>query len=122
MKSLLLSLSILCFVILSTVFVSLHTNELLADLESSVLLLCEDGCDKESSQIKEIEREYESIKTHLVLFTRQSDVESIEEHLSDIKSYAKANDPAGMINAKSRLILHIRQLRRLSEFGIEAIF
>ena len=68
------------------------------------------------------EDEYKRLKTYLIIFMHENDVKDIEMHISDIKSAAKSNDTAGVVTAKNRLRLHIRQLRRLSTFSIEAIF
>jgi hypothetical protein len=53
---------------------------------------------------------------------RCEDTESVEEYVADLKSAVKSRDDNGIIAAKSRLMLHIEQLRRLSVFNIEAIF
>jgi hypothetical protein len=46
----------------------------------------------------------------------------LEMYIEDIKSAALENDETALLSAKSRLKLHIEQLRRLSAFSFEAIF
>ena len=123
MKSLICSIVILCFVVFGTVFVALYTDQRLEQF--SYLILNEvpqDDCEASYLGAENIEREYNSIKTFLILFIRENEVRDIEMHISDIKSAATSNDTVGVITAKNRLMLHIRQLRRLSTFSIEAIF
>jgi hypothetical protein len=105
------------------VFVALYTDQRLEQF--SYLILNEvptDDCEASYLGAENIEREYNSIKTFLILFIRENEVRDIEMHISDIKSAAKSNDTVGVITAKNRLMLHIGQLRRLSTFSIEAIF
>lgn len=122
MKSLIISLAILSSVIVTTILSAVYTDKLLGELEDTVLDLCEDGCDESNGKISKIENEYDRIKTYLILFSRQNDVQRIEEYISDIKSSHNSGDTDGLISAKSRLLLHVRQQRRLSRLGIEAIF
>jgi hypothetical protein len=123
MKSLICSILILCFIIILTVFVAFYTDK---RLESFIALVNEeipsDDCADAYIGALKVEKEYEGIKTHLILFMRENEVRDIEMHISDIKSAAKADDLSSLIAAKSRLTLHMQQLRRLSTFGIEAIF
>lgn len=123
MKALISSIIILCFVVFGTVFVALYTDQRL-DRFSDLIAeeISEDDCAVAYLGAEDIKREYESIKTYLILFMRENEVRDIEMHISDIKSAAKSNDSAGVITAKNRLLLHIGQLRRLSTFSIEAIF
>ena len=69
-----------------------------------------------------IEEEYSHIRKYVILFIHDDEVREIEEHISDIKSSADADESGDAITAKNRLILHIKQLRRLSKFSAEAIF
>lgn len=117
MKTLIASILILCSVIITTVFVTVHTDKLLSRLEYAI--------DSESDGTKKgtdkIEDEYRRIKTHLDLFLYDTDVCELEAYIEDIKSAAQEDDTTELITAKNRLRLHIRQLRRLSAFSIEAI-
>ena len=123
MKVLISSIVILCFVVLGTVFVALYTDQRLEQFSYLILNeVQEDDCEASYLGAENIEREYDSIKSYLILFIRKNEVRDIEMHISDIKSAAKSNDTVGVITAKNRLLLHIRQLRRLSTFSIEAIF
>ena len=123
MKSLICSIVILCSVIILTVFVAFYTDR---QLDRFIDLVDEeipsDDCAVAYLGASKVEKEYESIKTYLILFMRENEVRDIEMHISDIKSAAKADDLPSLIAAKSRLTLHIGQLRRLSTFSIEAIF
>ncbi len=123
MKTLISSIIILCFLVSGTVFVALYTDQRL-DRFSNLITdeVSENDCAAAYLGAEDIEREYESIKTYLILFMRENEVRDIEMHISDIKSAAKSNDSAGVVTAKNRLLLHIGQLRRLSTFSIEAIF
>ena len=69
-----------------------------------------------------VEEEYKHIRKYVILFIHDDEVREIEEHISDIKSSANADELGDSITAKNRLILHIKQLRRLSKFSAEAIF
>lgn len=123
MKALILSSTILLCVILSTVLVALCSNKLLSDMyediESTVTV---DDLEGAYGSIERIKADYEEKKSFFILFMRGKDTEGIEAYIDDVKSAIVANDDAGFITAKSRLLLHIEQLRRLSVFNLESIF
>ena len=123
MKTLISSIVILCSVVFGAVFVALYTDQRLERFSDLILdEVPEDDCTAAYLGAEDLEREYKSIKTYLILFMRKNEVRDIEMHISDIKSAAKSEDTVGVITAKNRLMLHIGQLRRLSTFSIEAIF
>ena len=122
MKSLICALIILCSVIISTVFVAVHTDRILSDFEKAIDENITDNSAEALSGIEQTENEYQSIKPFLILFMRENDVKEIEMYIEDMRSAAKEEDNAALTEAKSRLKLHIRQLRRLSAFSMEAIF
>lgn len=123
MKALILSSTILLCVILSTVLVALCSSKLLSDMyediESTVTVNDLEGA---YGSIERIEADYEEKKSFFILFMRGKDTECIEAYIDDVKSAIVANDDKGFITAKSRLLLHIEQLRRLSVFNLESIF
>lgn len=121
MKSLVYSIILLSSIILSTVLAATYTDKRLEDFGRTVSELREDS-EKAYLDAIRIEEKYEKIKLSLTLFMNENDVREIEMHISDIKSAAKANDLTGIVSAKSHLMLHTEQLRRLSVFSIEAIF
>lgn len=125
MKSLFLSLGILLTVITVSVFGAFFTDKKLASFYEAI----ENAIPEESNSTKEvhegaikIESEYEKLKKYIILFIQDDGVREIEEHISDIKSSAKRDELADAMTSKSRLLLHIKQLRRLSKFSSEAIF
>ena len=50
------------------------------------------------------------------------DMKEIEMYIEDIRSAAKEDERIAITEAKSRLKLHIYQLRRLSVFSMESVF
>ena len=123
MKSLICSIILLCSVIAMTIFVGSYTDRQLkhfADLIDAKIP--NENTSAAYRGAEEMEQEYENIKVYLIIFMNESEIRDIEMHISDIKSAAKADDLQNLIAAKSRLKLHIKQLRRLSTFSIEAIF
>ena len=122
MKTLISALIILCFVILSTVLVAVYTDKLLTSFNNTIEEKISDDTDDTLYGINDLESEYKKIKPFLVLFIRGSDVKEIEMYIEDAKSAAKESEAAALAEAKSRLMLHIDQLRRLSIFSVEAIF
>ena len=72
--------------------------------------------------IEKVETKYKNMKPFLTLFMRENDVKEIEMYIEDMRSAAKADDLPALTEAKSRLKLHIYQLRRLSVFSMESIF
>ena len=125
MKSFIISLLILLTVISVSVFGALFTEKKLGEFEEDIESAIPDGVEDIriiASGTKVIEQRYENIGKYLILLIHDDEVREIEEHIADIKSAASSNEPADAITAKNRLILHIRQLRRLSKFSPEAIF
>ena len=122
LKTLISALIILCFVILSTVLVAVYTDKLLTSFNNTIEEKISDDTDDTLYGINDLESEYKKIKPFLVLFIRGSDVKEIEMYIEDAKSAAKESEAAALAEAKSRLMLHIDQLRRLSIFSVEAIF
>lgn len=124
MKSLVISLSILLSVIATSVFGAIYTDKKLESFEIDIeryvpehetdLAVILRGAEK-------IEDEYKHLEKYLILFIHDNGISEIEEHVSDIKSAAKSGELADAMIAKSRLTLHIKQLRRLSGFSPEAI-
>jgi hypothetical protein len=125
MKSLLISSVILLSVIFSCIFGALFTERKLADFEKSIDSAIPDGTyDTEviRNGVEVIKKEYENIGKFLLLLIHDNEIREIEEHIEDIESAAILDNSSDAIMAKNRLILHIRQLRRLSIFSPEAIF
>ena len=118
MKTLLCSVIILGFVILSTVSVAIRANSLLNNFSEYV----EENVFTDTSSLEIISEEYEKLKRFMTLFIREDDIRETEMYLQDIISAAETNDSEALMTAKSRLMLHIEQLRRLSVFSFEAIF
>ena len=116
---------ILLSVIATTTFGAIFTDKKLGELTKSI-----DGAipsDSESTEAMlsgagKIEDEYLAIKKYLILFVHDNDMLKIEEQIEDVKSAAATGELSDLITSKNRLILHIEQLRRLSEFSSEAIF
>lgn len=121
MKSLICALVILFSVILTTVLCSIYTDKFLADFSNEIDKV-PDNLEYETQYIGDVEKRYKDIKLFLILFMRENDVKEIELYIEDIKTAANKNDATALAEAKGRLKLHIRQLRRLSAFSIEAIF
>jgi hypothetical protein len=125
MKSLLISSVILLSVIFSCIFGAIFTERKLADFEKSIDSAIPDGTyDTEviRNGVEVIKKEYENIGKFLLLLIHDNEIREIEEHIEDIESAATLDNSSDAIMAKNRLILHIRQLRRLSIFSPEAIF
>lgn len=125
MRSLLSSLAILAAVISVTVIGALYTDmrlERFSDTVEKAIPNDEKDTERIEEGAKAIEDEYESLQKYIILFIHDDGVREIEEHISDIKSAAASDELGDAMTAKSRLILHIKQLRRLSKFSLEAIF
>ncbi len=122
MKSLVCAIILLCTIIITTLFIGVYTECRLVDFINLINVEISGDASNVYVKAKEIECEYDNIKTYLILFMQKSDVREIETHISDMKSAAESEDIPGIITAKNRLILHIEQLRRLSTFSFEAIF
>ena len=125
MRSLLLSLGILLTVISVSVFGAFFTDRKLErfyDVIEDAIPAQSDDADVIEASAQRIEEEYEHLRRYLILFIHDDGVREIEEHISDIKSSALSNEIGDAMTAKSRLTLHIKQLRRLSKFSTEAIF
>ena len=122
MKTLVSSAALLCSIIVLTIFVAIRSDRLLSDFEKSIdEQLSDEITMNTDTKIRIIEKEYQSLKPFLILFTREKDMREFEMYLSDVKSAVVENDQTALISAKNRLKLHIEQLRRLSVFSIEAI-
>ena len=125
MKSFITALTIFIFVISVSIFAAYFTDGKLKRFEDEV----EAAIPKETSSTSSIyngamliEKSYENLEKYLILFIHDDGVREIEEHIADIKSAALTGELSDAITAKNRLILHIKQLRRLSKFSPEAIF
>lgn len=118
MKALICSLIVLCSVTISTVFVAICSDKLLSDFNDSI----EINLREESSNIDEVKTKCNQLKPFLILFMCDKDVEQLEMYMEDAINAARSNDINELIAAKSRLQLHIEQLRRQSVFSIGAIF
>lgn len=125
MKSLLISIGILVAVLGVSIFGALLTDRQLEHFYNGIEATIPEGATDAAKIYEsaiEIENEYESLRKFIILFIHDDEVREIEEHLSDIKSAAEADEVGEAMMAKSRLLLHIKQLRRLSKFSPEAIF
>ena len=122
MKSLICSVILFSSIICATVSVGIYTDKQLAGFINSIeeRIPADDTVTYQNAE--EVEREFEKMKPYLILFMQKNEVRDIEMHIADIKSAVESDDTPNILAAKSRLILHIRQLRRLSTFSIEAIF
>ena len=125
MKSLIISTAILFLVLTASIFGALFAEKQLREFEEDISNAIPEGVD-DIKTIENgagiIEHRYENIGKYLILLIHDDEVREIEEHIEDIKSAAINEKPEDSITAKNRLILHIRQLRRLSKFSPEAIF
>ena len=125
MKSLLISIGILVAVLGVSISGALLTDRRLEHFYDGIEATIPEGATDAAKIYEsaiEIENEYESLRKFIILFIHDDEVREIEEHLSDIKSAAEADEVGEVMMAKSRLLLHIKQLRRLSKFSPEAIF
>ena len=125
MKSLVISTAILLLVIFASIFGAIFTEKKLGEFENDIESAISDDTDDAdaiASGAKIVEERYENIGKYLRLLIHDDEVREIEEHIEDIKSAATNSEVSDAITAKNRLILHIRQLRRLSKFSPEAIF
>ena len=125
MRSFITALIIFILVISSSIFGAFYTEKKLKEfeeeIESAIPHTTED-INIISAGAVTIEERYENLEKYLILFIHDDGVREIEEHISDIKSAALTGESSDAITAKNRLILHIKQLRRLSKFSPEAIF
>ena len=122
MKSFIFAITILCSVILCTVLVALYTNKIMCDFDDTIDREISNNPEDVLIGIEEVAKEYQNIHPFLTLFMRENDVKEIEMYIEDIRSAAKDDDKRALTEAKSRLKLHIFQLRRLSVFSRESIF
>lgn len=122
MKSFIFAITILSSVILCTILVAFYTNKITYDFEDTVDRKISNSPEEAIVGIEEVANKYQSIRPFLTLFMRENDVKDIEMYIEDIRSAAKENDSCAITEAKSRLMLHIYQLRRLSVFSMESIF
>lgn len=121
MKSVIIAAVILCSVTASVIWAAVYSGLALDKLVGAT----EEVSIKEGATatgIEEVEAEYRRVKPFLSLFACDSEAREIELYIEDIKSASLENDAEALLTAKSRLILHIKQLRRLSGFSIEAVF
>ena len=125
MKTLILAIVLLLSIIVVTVSGALYTDKKLEEFSQKI----ERSIPKESSDTVnihkgalQIEKEYDRLKKCLILFIPDNGVNEIEEHIEDIKSASASGELVDAMMSKSRLILHIQQLRRLSKFSTEVIF
>ena len=122
MKTFVCAILLLCSVILSSISVAVYADRTLTDFAFTIEKELDQNTEDPYSGIREIEIKYSKLKPFLILFIRENDIQEIETHIVDIKSAVAENDHASITEAKSRLKLHIEQIRRLSVFSIEAIF
>ena len=123
MKSLICSIILLCSIICSTILVGIYTDRQLTAFIDTVDRKINTEYEIASTEdVEELEGEFKKIKPYLILFMKKDELRDIEMHISDIESAVKSKDIPSVTSAKSRLILHLAQLRRLSTFSIEAIF
>ena len=111
--------------IFASIFGAIFTEKKLGEFENDIESAISDDTDDAdaiASGAKIVEERYENIGKYLRLLIHDDEVREIEEHIEDIKSAATNSEVSDAITAKNRLILHIRQLRRLSKFSPEAIF
>ena len=121
MKSVIIAAVILCSVTASVIWAAVYSGLALGRLaESTEEVSINEGAT--ATGVEEVEAEYRRVKPFLSLFACDSEAREIELYIEDIKSASFENDEEALTTAKSRLILHIKQLRRLSGFSIEAIF
>ena len=122
MKTFVCAILLLCSVILSSISVAVYADRTLTDFALTIEKELDQNTEDPYSGIREIEVKYSKLKPFLILFIREDDIQEIETYIVDIKSAINENDRASLTEAKSRLKLHIEQIRRLSVFSIEAIF
>ena len=122
MKTFVCAILLLCSVILSSISVAVYADRTLTDFALTIEKELDQNTEDPYSGIREIEVKYSKLKPFLILFIREDDIQEIETYIVDIKSASNENDRASLTEAKSRLKLHIEQIRRLSVFSIEAIF
>ncbi len=72
--------------------------------------------------ILKIEEKYEKADEILALLLTNIDLEKIKSCIDEIKVGAQIEDEMLIKTAKSRLLLHTEQLRRLSGFSMDSIF
>ena len=125
MKSLLIASVIFLSVISISIFGAFFTDKKLRKFEEQIESAISNNTQDEEALYYgalTIEEKYKNIGKYLILFIHDDGVREIEEHIEDIKSAAITGEAPDAITAKNRLILHIKQLRRLSKFSPEAIF
>ena len=120
MKSLIASAIILSAVILSVICAATYSVKALDRLGHAAERVSLEIA--EATGIEEVEKQYGKIKPFLSLFVCDSEAREAEGYIEDIKSASLSSDKEALLTAKSRLVLHIEQLRRLAGFSIEAIF
>ena len=118
MKAFISAASLFCLAIISTVLVAIYANKALTDFDAFI----DESLEENPTNISIIEEKYKDIKPFLILFMHEKDVKEMEMYIADIKNAVQKNNTTSLHEAKSRLKLHIKQLRRQSVFSIEAIF
>ena len=119
MKSLIISLIILSSILTAVIAVAICSDKALTRLADTIDA---PGQNDKIANAYEIEKEYKDLERFLIFFAHDSEIREMQMYIEDIKSAAQENDQVALITAKSRLRLHIEQLRRLSAFSFEAIF
>ena len=123
MKSLIASIIILSTVLLATVLSSLCISRSLDLIDEKINAInTEEGFDAIKSAADSAERAHQKYHLLYSLMLDDDAVEHTDAYLLDIKSSAEAQSTEGVVIAKSRLIAHIKQIRRLSTFSIESVF
>ena len=122
MKSFIFSIVILSLIILCTILIAIHTDKMLSDFEKTIESEISNNPEQTLLGIEKVASKYKSMKPFLTLFMRENDVKEIEMYIEDIRSAAKEDERIAITEAKSRLKLHIYQLRRLSVFSMESVF
>ena len=122
MKALIISLTIISSIVATVVSVAIHSDRAFSRLSDTVSVSDTSSREEDLANTYKIEKEYSRLEHFLTFFASDSEIREMEMYIEDIKSAALENDRAALITAKSRLRLHIEQLRRLSAFSFEAIF
>ena len=123
MKSLIASVVILLTILSVTVIGSICVSESLDSLEEKINAInITQGFEAVKNAADSAEHAH---KKYYLLYSLMLDDDAVEQtdaYLLDIKSSAEAESIEGVLTAKSRLIAHIEQIRRLSTLNIESVF
>ena len=120
MKSFICSLILLFSIIVSAITVGSVVGKKLDDFAEFIDDTIDSSVGKE--EIDKIKEKYTDLKPLMILFINESEIREIEQIISELESVIDTGEQAEINMSKNRLILHIRQLKRLSTFSFEAIF